>query len=42
MRIDDLRYLVAIAEFGSISKASKHLFISQQGLSQAIQQLEKA
>ncbi|WP_434511796.1 LysR family transcriptional regulator [Desulfitobacterium sp. AusDCA] len=42
MRIDDLRYLVAIAEFGSISKASKHLFISQQGLSQAIQQLEKS
>lgn len=41
MRIDDLRYLVAIAEFGSINKAAKHLFISQQGLSQAVQQLEK-
>lgn len=41
MRIEHLRYLVTIAELGSINKAAKHLFISQQGLSHVVQQLEK-
>ncbi|MHB8073636.1 LysR family transcriptional regulator [Desulfosporosinus fructosivorans] len=40
MRIEHLYYLVDIAKTKSITLSSEHLFISQQGLSQAIQKLE--
>lgn len=41
MRIEHLRYLVEIYKVGSITEAAKNLYISQQGLSQAIHSLEK-
>lgn len=41
MRIDHLQYLVEVHKTGSISKAAENLYISQQGLSQAIRTLEK-
>jgi len=40
MRIEHLYYLVDIANSKSITLSAEHLFISQQGLSQAIQKLE--
>lgn len=40
MRIEHLYYLVDIAKTKSITLSAEHLFISQQGLSQAIQKLE--
>jgi Transcriptional regulator len=41
MRIEHLQYLVELYKIGSISKAAEALYISQQGLSQSIQSLEK-
>ena len=41
MRIQQLQYLEAIAETGSINEAAKRLFISQPSLSQAMKGLEK-
>lgn len=41
MRLEQLQYLIHIAEVGSITKSAPDLYISQQGLSQAIQQLER-
>lgn len=41
MRIQQLQYLEAIAETGSINEAAKRLFISQPSLSQAMKELEK-
>lgn len=41
MQIDHLKYLLVVIEAGSISQAAERLYISQQGLSQAIRQLEK-
>ncbi|MGX7426962.1 LysR family transcriptional regulator [Aerococcus sanguinicola] len=41
MNLDQLRYIVEIAKTGSISKASKNLYISQSALSQSIDQLEE-
>ena len=29
MNIDSFRYLIAVEEYGSISSASRHLFITQ-------------
>ncbi|HBW36162.1 LysR family transcriptional regulator [Desulfosporosinus sp. BICA1-9] len=40
MRIEHLYYLVEIAKTKSITLSAEHLYISQQGLSQAIQKLE--
>lgn len=40
MRLDQLKYLIHVAEVGSITKSAEDLYISQQGLSQAIQQME--
>jgi len=40
MRIKHLYYLVEIAKTKSITLSAEHLYISQQGLSQAIQKLE--
>ncbi len=41
MRIESLRYFLEIARFGSFSLAARKLYISQQGLSKAVQALEK-
>ncbi len=41
MYIEQIKYFFAIAQAGSISKASKNLFISQQGMSDALLRLEK-
>lgn len=40
MRIERLAYLIQTANAGSISKSAEHLYISQQGLGQALRQLE--
>lgn len=41
MRIESLRYFLGIAQTGSFSSAARRLYVSQQGLSKAIQALEK-
>lgn len=41
MRISDLQYLLKVVELQSISKAAEHLYITQQGLSRIINNLEK-
>lgn len=41
MKLNQLRYLVTIAEQGSIAKASRALFISQPSVSQAVKELEE-
>lgn len=40
MNIDDMRYVLKIAEQGSITKASQVLFITQPSLSQRLQKVE--
>lgn len=40
MKLNQFRYLAAIAEHGSIAKAARSLFISQPSVSQAIKELE--
>ena len=40
MEIRQLRYFVSIADLGSLSRASKALFIAQPALSQQMAQLE--
>ena len=40
MQIDTLRYFVELARVGSFYGASKHVYISQQGLNRAISSLE--
>lgn len=41
MRMEDLRYLIRVAEIGSISQAAETCYITQQGLSRIISNLEK-
>ena len=41
MRLENLDYFVKVVDCGSISSAAAALYISPQGLSQAIQQLER-
>lgn len=41
MRIEPLTYFLEIAQTGSFSLAARHLYVSQQGLSKAIQALER-
>lgn len=41
MRMEDLRYLIRVAEIGSISQAAEACYITQQGLSRIIISLEK-
>ena len=41
VRIDYLRYLILVSETGSISQAAEKLYITQQGLSRIISNLEK-
>lgn len=40
MNVQALRYIVAVAQAGSINKASANLYISQSSLSRAVQDLE--
>lgn len=41
MRIDHCRFIVGVAELGSITQAAERFFISQQGLSQAVKSVER-
>lgn len=41
MRIEQLRYVLHVAESGSVSRSARELNISQQGMSQSIHQLER-
>lgn len=41
MNIQDLEYIAAIADFGSISKAAKELFVAQPSLSKCVRKLER-
>ncbi len=41
MRMEDLRYLIRVAEIGSISQTAESCYITQQGLSRIISSLEK-
>ena len=41
MTIQQLKYMIAVAEKGSITEAAKFLFISQPSLSDAVRQVEK-
>lgn len=41
MTLQNLRYIISIAETGSITEASKRLFISQPSLSNAVKEVEK-
>ena len=40
MTLQQLKYVVAVADKGTISKASKELFVSQPSLTNAIRELE--
>ena len=40
MNLQDIRYIAAIAEKGSINKASRTLFVSQPSLSKCIRKVE--
>lgn len=40
MTVQQLRYVVAVAEAGSITEAARQLFLSQPSLSSAIKELE--
>ena len=41
MTIQQLKYIIKVAETGSITEAAKALFISQPSLSNAIREIEK-
>jgi LysR family transcriptional activator of glutamate synthase operon len=41
MQLNQLKYFVAVATYGSITKAAERLYISQPAMSQAIAQLEQ-
>ena len=41
MTIDDMRYVLKIAECGGFTKAAQELYISQPTLSQRLQKVEK-
>ena len=41
MRMEDLRYLIQVADCGSISQAAENCYITQQGLSRIISSLER-
>ena len=41
MRLEQLRYIIEIADTGSFTSASERLFIAQPSLSQAVASLEK-
>ena len=41
MRTEQLKYLVDVAETGSMNKTAERLFVSPQAVSKAIKQLEE-
>ena len=41
MTLQQLRYVTAVADCGSMNEAAKTLFVSQPGLSGAIKELEE-
>lgn len=41
MRIEQLKYFLQVAQSGSINAVAQHLFISQQGISDALKRMEK-
>ena len=41
MRLEQLKYIVEIADTGSFTTASERLFIAQPSISQAVTSLEK-
>ena len=41
MTLQQLKYVIAVVTYGSISEGAKQLFISQPSLSNAIKELEK-
>ena len=41
MRIEQLQYVAAVTQFGSLRRASEHLHVSQPALSEAIAKLER-
>lgn len=41
MRIEQLKYLMAIDEYKSMNKASEHIFVAQPSISNAISELEQ-
>ena len=41
MTIQQLKYLIEVANCGSINKAAKNPFVSQPGISKAIRDLEQ-
>lgn len=41
MTLQQLRYLIAVAETGNITQAAEHLFVSQPSITAAIRELEK-
>lgn len=41
MRIEQLKYFLEVAQSGSINAVAQHLFISQQGISDALKRMEK-
>ena len=41
MTLQQLRYVITVAQKGTISEAAKELFISQPSLTNAIRELEK-
>ncbi len=41
MTLQQLKYVIAVVNYGSISEGAKHLYISQPSLSNAVKELEK-
>ena len=41
MRIEQLKYFLEVAHSGSINATAQHLFISQQGISEALKRMEQ-
>lgn len=41
MKLEQLKYILALEEYGSISKAAANLFVSQPNLSKSIVKLKK-
>lgn len=40
MTLNQLNYVIAIAEYGSMNKAAEHLYVAQPSLSGAVKSLE--